>query len=384
MSLALPGSRGLFSHLQQALQTRVGTRLRLTKAFHHALNDFRWIHSQLAARPTRLYELVPTAPTLTGTHDASGSGAGGVWLPHPTAVPRHQPLLIVDNDAPTGLRTVSPTTPMPIVWRTTFPLDVQHALISSDNPHGSINNSQLELLGALLHDDVASRSFDIRERTIKSATDNLATLYWYRRGSVTTTSPTATILRQQSMHQRFHRYVSLKDYVPGPLNALADDASRLASLDDYQFLTYFNATYPQPFPWHLCHLPPEMISCGISALHSRMSQMESFLLAPPPPRHNGPSGKTTATDLVSLRLFKTSKIRSPICRSLPIATDMGSSTLPAGLCEAAPWRVPYEALAKRWRVWGPRTLDSRRRVASILGFNECSQDIPALTTPHTA
>jgi hypothetical protein len=381
MSLALPGSRGLFSHLQHALQTRVGTRLRLTEAFHHALNDFRWIHAQLASRPTRLYELVPTAPTLHGTHDASGSGAGGVWLPHSTAVPRHQSLLVVDDDAPTGLRTVQPTTPVPIVWRNTFPTLVQRALVSTDNPTGTINNSQLELLGAFWHDEVAARCFDVRERTIKSSTDNLATLFWYRRGSVTTTSPTATILRQQSMHQRFHRYVSLKDYVPGPLNSLADDASRLAYLDDQQFLTYFNSTYPQPTPWHLCNLPPEMISCGISALRSRMSPTASFLLEPPPPRPNGHSGNPTAKNLVSLRPFKTSPIQSHISKFLHTDIVTESSTQLAALSEAAPWRVPYAPLAKRWRVWGPRTPDSLRKVASIFESIECSQATPAPTAP---
>jgi hypothetical protein len=382
MSLALPGSRGLFSHLQQALRTRKGTRLRLTPAFHRALDDFRWIHSQLASRPTRLYELVPTAPTLHGTHDASGSGAGGVWLPHSTAVPRHQYLLLADDDAPTGLRSVCPTTPVPIVWRATFPPAVQRALVSTDNPSGTINNSQLELLGALWHDDVAARCFDVRERTIKSATDNLATLFWYRSGSVTTTSPTATILRQQSMHQRHHRYVSLKDYVPGPLNSLADDASRLAYLDDQQFLTYFNATYPQPSPWHLCHLPSEMISCGISALHSQMSPTASFLPAPPPPRPNGPSGSPIAKTLVSLRPFKTSTIRSPISKFSPTDTATGSSTPLAALSEAEPWRVPYAPLVKRWRVWGPRTPDSLLKVESILDSNGCSPGTLAPTALH--
>lgn len=384
MSMALPGSRGLFSHLQQALQSRVGTRIRLTAAFHNALNDFRWIQTQLATRPTRLYELVPTAPTLTGTHDASGSGAGGVWLPHPTAVPRQQSLVSLSPTAPTGLRSGCPDTPVPIVWRAAFPPTVQRALVSTDNPTGTINNSQLELLGALWHDDVAARCFDVRERTLKSATDNLATLYWYRRGSVTTTSPTATILRQQSMHQRFHRYVSLKDYVPGPINTLADDASRLAHLDDHQFLTYFNSTYPQPTPWHLCHLPNATLSCGISALHTRMSPTASFLHAPPPPHPNGTFGKPSASQSVSLLPFKTSKTRSPTYKSSLTATGMDSSTPLVALSEAAQWKVPYEVLAKRWRAWGPRTLDSRRRVASILDYNGCSPDIPATTTPHTA
>eukprot|EP00980_Cylindrotheca_fusiformis_P013602 scaffold3499_cov103-Cylindrotheca_fusiformis.AAC.1 len=72
MSIALPGSRGLFSHLQAALKTRErNTRLRLTPGFHAALDDFRWIHQHLSERPTRLQELVPTTPSVVGTHDAS-------------------------------------------------------------------------------------------------------------------------------------------------------------------------------------------------------------------------------------------------------------------------------------------------------------------------
>ena len=98
MSLALPGSRGLFSHLQQAIHSRQGNRLRLSAAFHHAMDDFRWLHQQLHRRPTRLLELVPTTPSLVGTHDASGIGAGGVWVPDPSIVPRQQPLFVVDHN----------------------------------------------------------------------------------------------------------------------------------------------------------------------------------------------------------------------------------------------------------------------------------------------
>ena len=379
MSLALPGSRGLFSHLQHAIRSKQGTRLRLSPGFHRALDDFRWIHSQLSARPTRLFELVPTAPTLSGTHDASGLGAGGVWLPDPTAVPRHQPLMTVSATRPDTLVRVLPRTPVPVVWRVPFDASIRRDLASSDNPRGPLNNSELELLGALLHDDVAARCFDVRERTLRSATDNLATLFWYRRGSVTTTSPTASLLRQHAMHQRFHRYISLKDYVPGPLNSLSDDASRLAHLSDASFLTHFNSTYPQPQPWHLYHLPPKTISCGISALRSQMSPMASFLRAPPPPQRSGASGNRTAPPLVSLLPFKTSSIPSPISRSSHIAIGTASSTPQGALSAAAPWKVPYAALVKRSRVWGPRTLVSQSKVESTFAFNECSRGTPAPT-----
>jgi len=354
MSLALPGARGLFSHLQQAIDTKTGTRVRLTAAFHRALDDFRWLHANLASRPTRLFELVPTAPTVTGTHDASGIGAGGVWIPDSTAVPRSPSLLTLDP-ATGNLQSVRPATPVPVVWRTPFPPHVSAQLITVDNPLGRINNSELELLGAYLHDDVATQCWDVRERTIRSATDNLATMYWYRRGSVTTTSPTATILRQHAMHQRFHRYLTLKDYVPGPDNTLADDASRLTHLSPEAFLTHFNAVYPQDKPWHLYPLQPSMLSSAISALHTRMSPLESFLREPPPPLHSGTSGMPIVPPLVSLLPFKTSRIPSPICRYSPTDTAPDPSARPAALSAVAPWKVPYAALDKRSRVWGPLT-----------------------------
>ena len=227
--------------------------------------------------------------------------------------------------------------------------------MSFSNPSGTINNSELELLGAYLHDDVAAQCWDVRERTIRSATDNLATLFWYRRGSVTTTSPTATLLRQHALHQRFHRYITLKDYVPGPANSLANDASRLTHLSHAAFLTHFNDMYPQATPWHLYLPPPGMISSAISALRTQTSPLASFLREPAPPQHNGTSGTPSALPSVSLLPFKTSPIPSRICKSLLTGTGPALSALPDALSGVAPWKVPYAALDKRSRAWGPQT-----------------------------
>ena len=375
MSLALPGARGLFSHLQQAIHTQSRNRLRLTKAFHQALDDFRWLHQNLASRPTRLYELVPTAPTVAGTHDAAASGAGGVWLPDPSAVPRLQSLLTLRPGTST-IHSVCPPIPVPVVWRLAFPDQVSDRLISVTNPTGSLNNSELELLGAYLHDDVAAHCWDVRERTLKSATDNLATLFWYRRrGSVTTTSPTATLLRQHAMHQRYHRYIALKDYIPGPMNTLADDASRLTHLSHADFLTHFNTVYPQATPWHLYLHKPSMISSAISALRTQMSPLASFLREPQPPQLTGTSGTISVPPSVSLLPYKTSPIPSRIYKSSPTGTVPASSALPVAQFGAAPWKVPYAALDKRSRVWGPRTPASLLRATSIFDSNAC---LPAM------
>lgn len=353
MALALPGARGLFSHLQAALRTNHDHRVRLTTGFHNALHDFRWIHTNLHGRPTRLYELVPTHPILEGMHDASRDGAGGVWIPQPSAVGRAVKASVAESDGtyhrPT-LRTVGP-----IVWRCPFPPPITSQLVSWENPLGTINNSELELLGSFWHHDVAAHCFDVRERTLLSRTDNLATLYWARRGSVTTTSPTATLLRQQALHQRHHRYIGLKDYIPGHANTMADEASRLFHLDDRAFLTHFNLHHPQTQPWRLYRLNPNTRLSGISALHTKMSTTASFLQTPKPPLPTGRTGTRSVKPYGWILPYKTSPTQSPSSKSSPTVIDTVTLTRADAPSAVAPLKVPYEALVKRSRVWGPRT-----------------------------
>ncbi|KAL3810349.1 hypothetical protein ACHAXA_003078 [Cyclostephanos tholiformis] len=135
MSLALPGSRNIFSTMQNALTSRTKGRVALHKGVHDALDDFRWLHRHISTRPTRIAELVPLQPVAEGHHDASATGA-----------------------------------------------------------FGSITNSDLELAGGLLHLDALAHCFDIRERTVLSKGDNLSTTFWERKGSTTTNSPPAYLL----------------------------------------------------------------------------------------------------------------------------------------------------------------------------------------------
>ena len=382
MSLALPGSRGLFSHLQAAIRTRQGTRLRLTPAFHGALADFTWIQAHLSQRPTRLFELVPTTPSVVGAHDASGLGAGGVWL-GPGARVRAAPTFLLQGSS---LRCATTTRHQdaPIVWRTTFPPDISARLCTHDNPGGDLNNSELELAGAYLHQEVAAQCWDVRERTINSATDNLATLFWSRRGSITTTSPTATLLRQAAMHQRFHRYISLKDYVRGSENMLADDASRLSHLSDVAFLSHFNVTYPQAQPWLLYHLPSGTLSSAISALRNKMSPQASFLHPPAPPQAIGTSGSPSAPPWTSILPFARSKTPSHSSKFSLSATASDTSTPRDVLSVVAPWKVPYGVLARRSRQWGPKIHDSHSKANWISASDACSKAIPKPTAPRPA
>jgi hypothetical protein len=240
MTLAIPGARGLFSQLQEALRGRDPKhKLNLRRGIHDALQDFRLLQDDLARRPTRLYELVPLPPTLDGDHDACQHGAGGVWFPSPTATPRRARSSGVDLPRDSGSSPLHP-----IVWRATFAPDIVADMVSWENPSGSITNSDLELAGSLLHHEAAVQNFDVRERTLLSRTDNTATLFWQRKGSTTTTGAPAYLLRAQALHQRHHRYVPRHDFIPGHANSMSDDASRLHHLSNAAFLEHFNRSYP--------------------------------------------------------------------------------------------------------------------------------------------
>ena len=75
MSLALPGARNLFCHMQHALTNKLKGRVALNKGTYHALDDFCWLLNNIAERPTRIAELVPEEPKAPCAADKSTSKA---------------------------------------------------------------------------------------------------------------------------------------------------------------------------------------------------------------------------------------------------------------------------------------------------------------------
>jgi hypothetical protein len=80
MALEVPGARGLFFYLQEALRHKANdsARVRLGRHVHSFLDDFRLLDQGLASRPTSMLEVVPSTSTATrGACDASGKEMGG-------------------------------------------------------------------------------------------------------------------------------------------------------------------------------------------------------------------------------------------------------------------------------------------------------------------
>ena len=78
-----------------------------------ALQDWRQLLRESTKEPTHVKELVAGEASYKGTLDASGEGAGGVWVP--------------------GTKELAP-----IVWWYKWPQEVWDRLVSERNPTGDI------------------------------------------------------------------------------------------------------------------------------------------------------------------------------------------------------------------------------------------------------
>ena len=105
MAIGIPGSRGLFGTLQHGLKHTDRYRIKTSKQMRDELADFECLSQELGRRPTKIAEIVPDHPVAVGSHDASGKGMGGIWLP-----------------ATTNSNLV------PTLWRSRFPDDIVNDL----------------------------------------------------------------------------------------------------------------------------------------------------------------------------------------------------------------------------------------------------------------
>ena len=354
MSIAIPGSRGLFSLLQEALRHHEpGSRIRLSQGVHDCLDDFRWLADDLSARPTRLYEVVAQPhPEILGAQDACGVGMGGVWFSVPTMSPSSGNEAVDEDSSPLAPRSDCG----PLLWRARFPSDIVQSLVSFDNPHGSITNSDLELAAAVAQNDIAVHHFDVRERTIASGSDNTPTVAWQHKGSTTTTSAPAYLLRLQALHQRFHRYNSQSFYIPGVVNTMADDASRLFHLSDSALLTHFNTVYPQTNSWRIVHPTSKTLFSVTSALRRTRVDPASFLRVPTLMTKPGSSGPSSVPTCTSTRGSLTWGTRSCSYKSLGSGIVPDTSHPVTGLSSLAQWKEPCVQWGRLSPAWGPRTL----------------------------
>jgi hypothetical protein len=99
--------------------------------------------------------MVPLLPSALGYHDASDTGAGGVWF------------------LAQGILSRGLLSGQLLVWCYQWPQHIANHLITNKNPHGTISISDLELTGGLLHLDVICQCYDTCKITISSKNNTI-------------------------------------------------------------------------------------------------------------------------------------------------------------------------------------------------------------------
>ncbi len=154
-SIILPTAKGFFLPINNAMQgspklVGLGANSKLQKALEDLISLLRLLSSHL----THVQELGPAIPHFAGYYDAAAEGAGRVWF-------------LLCNNTP------------PMIWRKEFPTNIAAEVVSEDNPHGRLTNSDLELAAEVLAVGVALDCINNRKHTpLGTLCDNTPTVSW--------------------------------------------------------------------------------------------------------------------------------------------------------------------------------------------------------------
>ena len=259
------------------------------KEARHQLLDLQLLAHDLANRPTQIAKVLPQRPTYGGCCDAAKQGMSGVWLPS-TQHPLHPPY----------------------IWWAPFPSSVQQALVSTDNPSGSITNLNLELAGTIAHEATLTMVHDLRHCTIATFSDNTPAVAWVNKASTTTAGPASYLLRSSSLLQCQHWYLLQQFYIPGPANHLADVVLRHFDLSNDALLAFLDSVAPHTQPWQMLHLLLIWLSWLTTDLQWRRHVSPSLASVPPPKIISGPNtGSLSLTSSAWTPFLRPWKTRYP-------------------------------------------------------------------------
>ena len=134
-----------------------------------------------------------------------------------------------------------------VLWQHPFLNWICTHLSSFKNPKGSITNSDLELAGSIAQNSILAQAVDVTEKTTHNSYDNIAVVFWQRKGATTTVGPAAFFLCLQALYQRFFCHIPLCNYISGPINVMTNFLSWHWDLTDAQ-------NFLQTESWRLCAL----------------------------------------------------------------------------------------------------------------------------------
>jgi len=282
----IPNGKGLISPIVSMTAKYAHSpraRITLDTTTKQALLDWRHLLKVATKEPTLCTDLIPSQPNYIGYCDMSKMGAGSVWFGAQKNLP-------------------------PIVWRMAFPQDIQDRLVSHDNPHGSLSNSDFEMAGLLLHWLVLENLTNLQHAHVATGCDNSPTVAWA------------------------HCLISSKDAIAAHLlRALA-----LCMMVHQVSLWHPSILPVKPITWwmwhcrHSCHTPPittfsptslpyfpsHRMFCGISSAYTTAALGKSAQPCKPPRHHwhGGCKQPTKAPLLVPMAPIPPAQCQSALSR----------------------------------------------------------------------
>ena len=279
--ITIPAGKGLLSPFYSLLAIRPPlVFLHKNQPLFNAVIDCRTFLHETVSSPTKCKNLVPGWPDFVGITDASGHGAGGVIVGENKAVP-------------------------PTVFRVQWPPDITAAIVSDDNPTGTITNSDLEMAGLLLlwlvMEDVCPA---LTNAHIALFSDNSPTVHWVQRLAAKHSRVAMQLVRALALCLQISRVSPLTPlHIAGVYNAMTDIPSRSFGSEpkwlyktNHDLLTLFNKTFslPQQASWTVYHPSSTITTRVISILRMQLFTVDEWRRLLKAGRNIGPTGCPTS------------------------------------------------------------------------------------------
>ncbi|KAL7525054.1 hypothetical protein ACHAWF_002174, partial [Thalassiosira exigua] len=335
-AIGIPGGKGLFGPINQMMQFRPRyVRWKTWRAARQAFDDWRQLIRAAAKEPTHTKELVPDEADYVGALDASGEGAGGVWIPGKTEL-------------------------APIVWRFEWPPEVVTRLVTEDNPEGDITNSDLEMAAEVLGWLVLEGCVPVlRWKHVGVWSDNTPTVAWTTRWASRRSAAANRLLRILAIRHREKRASPLvARHLAGELNTLGDIPSRSFGykaewhfVEDDAFLTFFNQKFPLPLKnsWQGFRLTSAVATKVTNELLTEASSMAEWRRLAKLGRRYGRSGRSIATTSACLPTSRAST--SNASPESPRRSEEGSARAREGGLSALGTFAPASGTSTRRSPW---------------------------------
>ena len=320
-SMGIPGGRGLFTTIWQAMANTHGGWIKLTPQLKATFSDFKWLFQEIANHPINVAQLVPRLPHIKGFTDACKYAAGGVWI---------IPLANGKNRY--------------VYWSVAFPATV---VSQFDSDLLSIND--LEMAGVFLGWLALEHLLpSLQHAQAGLQCDNSSTVSWTKKFTARSFRA-GHLLRALTLRQQLCRSAPLLVIsIAGLDNDMADVASRYSSDKKLQHRSpslhdYFNSFFPQTDSWEAFHFPQKLTSLVMSSLLGTRLTLESWRRLPGLAKSTGSTGLVTQKASASTRYSNTPILSSETSSSQLSLRGSGQVTTDAEM------KSEFQASLKRFR-----------------------------------